>query len=324
MLGLLHWWILTLMLSYTNAENDANLKPTTYFNIHLLSRNISDEITIDPKLTSRHSSNYSFHKLVTLPPRPPGHYYQNSRWGPFFEEGTEPFNITARVGTTVRMNCKIGLLHDKTVTWVHRKGDTIHLLTVARQPYSTDQRITLSFRYPNNWRLQITSVTQRDDGLYECQVATHPPTIKRVYLKVTAPELKIIDEKGNIISERYYKAGSHVELSCFAAQIQSSVDTLTWWKANTILAKGITTNVNASTSTAVSILTIPQAQRRHSGNYTCSVGQLTAASVSVHILNGELPAAVHDGSSGTIASCFIATWLLTLCCFIGADCILCR
>lgn len=52
--------------------------------------------------------------------------------------------------------------------------------------------------------------------------------------------MKIVDEKGHHISERYYKAGSHVELSCYAAQIQSPEDTLTWWQANTLLAKGIT------------------------------------------------------------------------------------
>lgn len=55
-----------------------------------------------------------------------------------------------------------------------------------------------------------------------------------------APEVRIVDEKGHHISERYYKAGSHVELSCYAAQIQSPEDTLTWWQANTLLSKGIT------------------------------------------------------------------------------------
>ncbi|KAK7577988.1 hypothetical protein V9T40_010193 [Parthenolecanium corni] len=278
-------------------------------------RNSSNSFETDSTLKKTYNWSISakpYHKLITLPPRPRGRYYSNSRWGPYFEEGAEPTNMTARVGSVVHLNCKIGFLQNKTVTWVHKKGEIIHLLTVDLQPYSTDQRITLSFRYPNNWRLRIASVTQRDDGLYECQVATHPPTVKRIYLKVTAPEVKIVDEKGHHISERYYKAGSHVELSCYAAQIQSPEDTLTWWQANTLLAKGITTNITESTGTAVSILSIPLAQRAHSGNYTCNVGQLTSASVSVHILNGELPAAVHDGSSGTMVSCFVATCSISL------------
>lgn len=52
--------------------------------------------------------------LFFLPPRP--HHHQGSRWGPYFEDGPGPHNITARVGQTVRLDCKIGLLHDKTVS----------------------------------------------------------------------------------------------------------------------------------------------------------------------------------------------------------------
>ena len=44
------------------------------------------------------------------------HHHQGARWGPYFEEGAEPQNVTARVGSTVRLECRIGMLHDKTVS----------------------------------------------------------------------------------------------------------------------------------------------------------------------------------------------------------------
>jgi len=71
------------------------------------------------------------------------------------------------------------------VTWIQRKEDSIHLLTVGKQAYSNDARFSLNFRYPNNWRLQILFVSRRDEATYECQVATHPPRVLQVTLRVS-------------------------------------------------------------------------------------------------------------------------------------------
>jgi len=38
-----------------------------------------------------------------------------SKWSPLFEDGPGPINVTARIGSTVQLNCKIQLLYDKTV-----------------------------------------------------------------------------------------------------------------------------------------------------------------------------------------------------------------
>lgn len=247
-----------------------------------------------------------------LPPRP-----HNSRWGPYFEDGPDPVNITATVGSTIRMDCKLGMLHDKTVSWLRRKTDSIQLLTVGRLAYSSDQRITLSFRYPSNWRLEILFVNRRDDGLYECQVATHPPLVKQVFLKVSAPEVKITDEARHEVTERYYKAGSVVQLTCKAVQVEAvgEDETMIWWRESEPLTKGVSINRTVAGSIA-STLTIKHAQKRDSGNYTCSLGRQAFTSVLVHVLNvsiaGELPAAVHDGSSGTVTSRLFATWHLAL------------
>lgn len=46
-----------------------------------------------------------------------------SKWSPLFEDGPGPVNVTARIGSTVQLSCKIQLLYDKTV----RKTQVIRL-----------------------------------------------------------------------------------------------------------------------------------------------------------------------------------------------------
>lgn len=77
------------------------------------------------------------------------------------------------------------------VTWVQRKhnSDKLQLLTVGNHTYSADTRFSVDFQYPNNWRLKITGAIVNDEGIYECQISTHPPRLYRVFLTVNGKYL---------------------------------------------------------------------------------------------------------------------------------------
>lgn len=57
----------------------------------------------------------------------------------------------------------------------------------------------------------------------------------------TAPQVQVMDESGRVISERYYKAGSSLELTCSASQIGGGADNISiaWKHGERTLSKGI-------------------------------------------------------------------------------------
>ncbi|KAF0757491.1 cell adhesion molecule 3-like, partial [Aphis craccivora] len=181
------------------------------------------------------------------------------------------------------------------VTWVHRKSDDIQLLTVGRQVHSSDQRISLSFRYPNNWRLKIVYITDRDDGVYECQVSTHPPTTMKTYLRVDVPTVRMsVTGTGDVTRggiDVFYKTGSTLEIVCKVVHAGSNNGSkVSWYRGPQTISTGITerTSNDSSYTTIVSILKIKHVQKTHSGNYTCLVGSPSAsAAVNIHILNAR-------------------------------------
>jgi len=71
------------------------------------------------------------------------------------------------------------------VSWVRRRGEELHLLTIGLDTYASDSRFSLAFEKPNDWRLLLNPATERDAGLYECQVSAHPPLIRTVHLAVS-------------------------------------------------------------------------------------------------------------------------------------------
>lgn len=58
-------------------------------------------------------------------------------------------------------------------------------------------------------------------------------------LSFAAPEVVVMDEKSQETSERYYKAGSAVELTCLARHIEPPTDTVEWRLGTFVLTQGV-------------------------------------------------------------------------------------
>ncbi|XP_062554792.1 uncharacterized protein LOC134219910 [Armigeres subalbatus] len=288
------------------------------------------------------------HRIIHSMPYQSKHHHER-HWGPFFEE---PLNVTSgalqvgyHLSTEAILNCRVGMLKDKTVMWIRRTTDKVSLLTVGNNTYSGDPRIRVKFQYPNNWRLHINPIKNDDGGLYMCQVSTHPPRVFATNLTVLEPAIRIVDEMGYEFYDRYYKLGSTIDISCqvslsYLATLptkapppasantlqlmppgtgttntkllneaattsnnnkdksrQSLPQNVVWKKDGVALPKDIKLSSSLSKQWFHSRLSIIQAERAHSGIYTCTVADKQTTSAQIQVLNGETPAAVqHNGS----------------------------
>lgn len=114
-------------------------------------------------------------------------------------------------------NMRASSFHLSQVTWVRRKGDDIHLITVGRHTYSSDSRYSLQYQAPNDWQLLIQYANERDEGLYECQISSHPPLVFLVYLIVVG---KLKQQQQSFLSQ-----GNRIPISLLRkhAQIMGSI-----------------------------------------------------------------------------------------------------
>ncbi|XP_050305432.1 zwei Ig domain protein zig-8-like isoform X2 [Anthonomus grandis grandis] len=223
--------------------------------------------------------------------------------------------VTAQTGSTALVPCVINNIGDGTVSWIRRKD--YHLLTVGLATYSSDDRFQaihlqhseffLAFQ---DWTLQIKFVQQRDAGLYECQVSSHPPT--SIFIQLNVVEARA-DIQGP--SEKYLKPGSGLRLQCTVLQSTEPPSYVFWYHNNRMINYDVDRGINVTTelSEKSSTLTITNAATRHSGNYSCVPSNAQPASTYVHILNGENPAAMQHGGRGlSWLQCSPSSWLLIL------------
>jgi len=221
--------------------------------------------------------------------------------------------VTTVEGQSTYLHCRIAQLGDKKVSWVRQRD--LAVLTSGLLAFASDQRFQpLHQERSENWTLHIRFTQQRDAGQYQCQVNSEP--------RITLIFTLLVKEARTTItgsSPRYIRAGSNIMLSCNTSVPLVLPDMVYWYHNNIVLKKGGRVRVfTEEDSPQISSLEVRSAQVSDSGNYTCWPTTFQAASVMVHVIPEEKPAAMSHGlaSSGlklspmSIPTCAVLLYLL--------------
>ena len=94
--------------------------------------------------------------------------------------GPPTLNLTAVVGATVVLPCRVTHLGPASLSWVRLSGPSpaashLTVLSSGTILFSSSPRLALLHHEGSpDWTLQITGVVLRDGGMYECQVSSEP------------------------------------------------------------------------------------------------------------------------------------------------------
>ncbi|XP_063710003.1 zwei Ig domain protein zig-8 [Culicoides brevitarsis] len=205
--------------------------------------------------------------------------------GPYFDVSGMPANVTGLVGKTVYLVCKVKNLGNRTVSWVRHRD--IHLLTVGRYTYTSDQRFeAMHSPHTEEWTLRIRNAQKRDTGIYECQISTTPPIGQPAYLSVVEPITEILGGP-----DLFLNKGSTINLTCIVRFAPEPSPTLSWaHNRETINFDSPRGGISLVTEKGVlttSRLLVQNAMQSDSGVYTCDPSNANPTSVRVHILNDD-------------------------------------
>ncbi|XP_077294881.1 uncharacterized protein LOC143917272 [Arctopsyche grandis] len=231
--------------------------------------------------------------------------------GPHFDLAASK-NVTALLGKTAYLNCRVKNLGNKTVilqvSWL-RHRDT-HLLTVGRYTYTSDQRFkAIHNPHSEDWTLQIKYPQHRDTGIYECQISTTPHMSHFIHLNVVEPTTDILGGP-----DLYIDRGSTINLTCVVLFSPEPPAYIFWNHNDAIISydspRGGVSVITEKGETTTSFLLIQQARSSDSGLYQCNPSNAQSKTITVHVLNdnrlsvlsGEYPAAMQRGGQPLLLS----------------------
>lgn len=116
--------------------------------------------------------------------------------------------------------------------------------------------------------------------------------------------MDVTESKARILgpAELYVKSGSAVSVTCVISQGPHDLGTVFWYRDADMLHVETERRVRIDTDwteALTSRLRITDAITTDSGNYSCVPTVAAPASVNVHVINGEHPAAMQHGNKNT-------------------------
>lgn len=232
-----------------------------------------------------------------------------SRWAVSYQSGSLEHvhsavnntvsNVTAQLGGTAFLPCRVGHLGDRQISWIRRRD--WHVLTSADVLFTHDHRFSvLHVAGSQDWTLYIKYVEVKDTGTYECQVSTGTGIISLfVNLKVVTPEAHIPGD-----GQYHVNRGSPITLSCVIDKSPTPPQYVLWYHNDELLnyARGrpevSISKVKSNMNRSISTLEVHSAEDVHSGNYTCTAPNIRPASSLVFVTEGDKTAAVQRIDSG--------------------------
>ncbi|XP_057670115.1 junctional adhesion molecule A-like isoform X2 [Diorhabda carinulata] len=285
--------------------------------------NYTDLMLVIGGMASSASGYNSLPESETLSPLPMGSLaIPQNRFDPYFDALT-PNNVTALVGKSAYLSCRVRNLGNKTVSWIRHRD--IHILTVGSYTYTSDQRFQANHHQEtDDWTLQIKWAQKRDAGTYECQISTQPVKSYFVILNVVVPTAQILGGP-----DLHVDKGSTINLTCSIKFSPEPPAYIFWYHHDDVISydssRGGVSVITEKGDITTSFLLIQHADISDSGKYSCSPSNADVASVRVHVLNGERPAAMQTGSAGlsnsslNIFALIIVSYIYTSCYFNNFD-----
>lgn len=232
-----------------------------------------------------------------------------------------PTNVTASLGRTAHLRCRILNLGQKSVSWV-RHSD-VSLISVGKYKYIKDSRFHVINEFPKqqDWELAIKDVKQKDEGLYECQVNTLPPLQQSFFLTVVDPFTEILGSKDVFFIDQH----SAINLTCVVHSPEPPAHLFWMHNEKLVISRPGLPESQASASSVVHVidgrsemvqqsrpapntpsivssLLIRNAQPSDSGKYVCNPSNTKPGEITVQVLDGESTDALQTSGLSTFTA----------------------